>query len=92
MAKHKVGPLPDPVKRIYLNKEKGFWNTKGLLLKNEYKHSVKNNIHKSEKSTNKILLLENATLRGNTKWKYFGFNNLRGATSFLILLIFDAPV
>ena len=63
MAKHKVGP----VKRIYLSKENGFWNTKGLLLKDECKHLMKNNINKSEKSTNKILRLENATLRGNTK-------------------------
>ena len=30
-------------------------------------------------------------LRGNTKWKYFELNNLKEATLFLILLIFDAP-
>ena len=52
---------------------------------------MKNNIHKSEKSTNKISQLENATLRGNTKWKNFEFNNLKEATLFLIQLIFDSP-
>ena len=50
-----------------------------------------NNFHNSEKSTNKILLLENATLRGNTKWKYFYINNPKEATLFLIQLIFDSP-